>query len=91
MNQRRRLGEALTAKSFDTAKGNRHYYPAFEPPSPRPPTRPSSLDRFYSFLFSMHSRVFVVQQLSDVNKYDYSHFSDKRRKGYIGEGGSKPG
>ena len=29
--------------------------------------------------------------MSDLDKFDYSHSSDQRRKGYIGEGGSKPG
>ena len=27
----------------------------------------------------------------DLDKYDYRPSSDQRRKGYIGEGGSKPG
>ena len=32
-----------------------------------------------------------MKQMSDLDKFDYNHSSDKRRKGYIGEGGSKPG
>ena len=39
-NQRKRLGDALAAKSFFTAEINRQLYPDFEPPSPRPPPGP---------------------------------------------------
>ena len=82
---------ALTAKSFVTTKVNRHLQPDFEPPSPRPPTQPPSMDRFYSILFSIHRHVFAKLRLSDFHKFEYNHSSDKCRKGYIGEGGSKPG
>ena len=32
-----------------------------------------------------------MRQKPDIDKFDYIHSSDQRRKGYIGEGGSKPG
>ena len=33
----------------------------------------------------------IIKQMSDLDKFDYIHSSDQCRKGYIGEGGSKPG
>ena len=48
-NQRKRLGDALAAKSFFTADLNEPGEPDFEPPSPRPPPGPrlkTGYDRF---------------------------------------------
>ena len=39
-NQRKRLGDALTAKPFGAEMQIQHGQPDFEPPSPRPPPGP---------------------------------------------------
>ena len=80
-------GEALTAKSFVTSCGYQHDYPAFEPPSPQTPSRPPSKAGWDSFsVLAVNSYNHLPQR-----NIDYSKSTEQRRKGYIGEGGSKPG
>ena len=59
-NQRRRLGEALTAKSFVTVKTIRHLQPDFEPPSPRPPSGPVENLVMFDFVFDTQSRIYYA-------------------------------
>ena len=82
-NQRKRLGDVLTAKSFVIAKVNQHLRPDFEPPSPRPPPGPPSRMRLRSVFQSVPEYVLFVL-LSDFGNFDYCHSFDLRRKGYIG-------
>ena len=51
-NQRKRLGDALAAKSFGAASINRHGLPDFEPPSPSPlpgPRRRTGGNRIFRY------------------------------------------
>ena len=59
-NQRRRLGEALTANPFDTANITQHLQPDFEPPSPRPPSGPVENLVMFDFVFDTQSRIYYA-------------------------------
>ena len=68
-NQRKRLGDALAAKSFVTAIINRHSSPDFEPPSPRPlpgPRRWTGCNRIFSI-----PRCMCLMPLSVPDHSDY--------------------
>ena len=75
-------GEALTAKSFVTAVSNHHFYPNLEPPSPQTPL-PAPVEGLGGDRF--------LESVQLQNKFDHSMTAVQCRKGYIGEGGSKPG
>ena len=88
-NQRKRLGDVLTAKAFVTAPQNQHLQPAFEPPSPRPPPGPRRWTEASRTMDGRNSIIFTADV--DFRNFDYRKSSDQRRKGFSGEGGSKPG
>ena len=59
-------GEALTAKAFVTAKINRHYNPAFEPPSPGPHPAPVGGPVLFDF-YSMPRCFSIKQKMFDLD------------------------
>ena len=60
-NQRKRPGDALTAKPFVTAVVNQLFLPGFEPPSPGPHPAPVEGPEEIDFLIDACVRIIVLQ------------------------------